>query len=74
AAVIIGAQVVKDAATAGPAAGGYIGDTAMGQSEAAQPTPPSAPSSPVTGLPQTVFIPSSSTPPPEPPPTPPVKA
>ncbi|MDR2931339.1 MAG: conjugal transfer protein TrbL, partial [Propionibacteriaceae bacterium] len=71
AAVIIGAQVVKDAATAGPAAGGYIGDTAMGQSEAAQPTPPS---SPAASLPQTVFIPSSSTPPPEPPPAPALKA
>jgi len=58
AAVVIGAQVVSAAATAGPAIGGAVGDAATGAGEAADSTP------------RTVFIPSSSTPPPEPPPAP----
>ncbi|MDR1427597.1 MAG: conjugal transfer protein TrbL [Bifidobacteriaceae bacterium] len=69
AAVVIGAQVVKGAATAGPALGGSVGDAAMGQSEAASPPP-----TPQTPSPQTVFIPTSSTPPPEPPAAPALEA
>jgi hypothetical protein len=67
AAVVIGAQVVQGAATAGPATGGSVGDAATGQGEAAQPAPPAAEQ---PHVPQTVFIPTSTTPPPEPPPTP----
>jgi len=69
AAVIIGAQVVHGAATAGPTAGGTVGDTAMDTTEAADPPPASQ-----TSVPRTVFIPSSSTPPPEPPAAPSVSA
>jgi hypothetical protein len=69
--VIIGAQVVKGAATAGPDLGNSVGNAAMDQGEAAQPTPPA---SQPPSVPQTVFIPSSSTPPPEPPPAPVLEA
>jgi len=68
AAVVIGAQVVQGAATAGPAIGGAVGGAASGTADAAEPTPPAPPSAP-----RTVFIPSSTTPPPEPPPAPPVR-
>ncbi|MCL1899948.1 MAG: conjugal transfer protein TrbL [Promicromonosporaceae bacterium] len=71
AAVIIGAQVVKGAATAGADLGNSVGGAAMGQGEAAQPTPPA---SQPPSVPQTVFIPSSSTAPPEPPPAPVLEA
>jgi hypothetical protein len=63
AAVVIGAQVVKGAATAGPSMGGAVGGAAMGQGEAAQPAPP--PAQPPSA-PRTVFTPSPSPPPPAP--------
>ena len=68
AAVVIGAQVVQGAAEAGPALGGAVAGAADGAGEAAQPTPPSAPSPSLT-----VFTPSGTTPPPEPP-APPTQA
>ena len=53
AAIIVGAQVVKGAATGGSDLGDTMGDSAMGASqEASQPAPP-------PDVPRTVFIPSS---------------
>ncbi|MCL2489150.1 MAG: conjugal transfer protein TrbL [Propionibacteriaceae bacterium] len=67
AAVIIGAQVVQGAAEAGPALGGTVAGAADSAGEAAEPTPPSAPT-PTPSM--TVFTPTGGTPPPEPPPAP----
>jgi hypothetical protein len=72
AAVVIGAQVVKGAATAGPKAGSSIGDAASDGADAASPPPPTPP-----GPSKTTFTPTSPTPPPPapaaspPPPDPP---